>query len=81
MVLTVESVDEILKCDHSNESYRAVLAYCAVYYAEKDCYNLRVFGRNPRAYHSNSFKIGQFSLIPRIIIPFEEVINCKLRCR
>ena len=24
MVLTHESVDEILKCDHSNESYRAV---------------------------------------------------------
>ena len=24
-VLTFESVDEILKCDHSNESYRAVL--------------------------------------------------------
>ena len=53
----------------------------AVYYAVKDCYNLRVFGRNPRAYHFNSFNIGQFSLIPQIIIPFEEVINCKLRCR
>ena len=25
VVLTFESVDEILKCDHSNESYRAVL--------------------------------------------------------
>ena len=28
-ILTFESVDEILKCDHSNESYRAVLS-CAV---------------------------------------------------
>ena len=28
-----ESVDEILKCDHSNESYRAVLSCGAVYYA------------------------------------------------
>ena len=81
MVLTFESVDEILKCDHSNESYSAVLAYGAVYCAVKDCYKLRKFGRNPRAYHFNSFKIGQFSLIPGIIIPFEEVINCKLRCR
>ena len=35
MVLTFESVDEILKCDHSNESYSAVLAYGAVYYAVK----------------------------------------------
>ena len=37
MALTFESVDEILKCDHSNESYSAVLANGAVYYAVKDC--------------------------------------------
>ena len=30
VVLTFESVDEFLKCDHSNESYRAVLSYGAV---------------------------------------------------
>ena len=29
VVLTFESVDEILKCDHSNESYWAVL-FCGV---------------------------------------------------
>ena len=29
----VESADEILKCDHSNESYCAVLFCCGVYYA------------------------------------------------
>ena len=33
VVLTVESVDEILKCDHSNESYWAVLSCGVVYYA------------------------------------------------
>ena len=33
VVLTFESVDEILKCDHSNESYRAVLSCGAVYFA------------------------------------------------
>ena len=33
VILTFESVDEILKCDHSNESYRAVLSCVAVYYA------------------------------------------------
>ena len=27
VVLTFESVDEILKCDHSNESYRAVSSF------------------------------------------------------
>ena len=33
VVLTFEPVDEILKCDHSNESYCAVLSCGAVYYA------------------------------------------------
>ena len=28
-------MDEILKCDHSNESYWAVLSCGAVYYADK----------------------------------------------
>ena len=32
LVLTFESVDEILKCDHLNESYRAVLS-CGIEYA------------------------------------------------
>ena len=33
VVLTLESVDEILKCNHSNESYSAVLSCGAVCYA------------------------------------------------
>ena len=33
VVLTFESVDELLKCDHSNESYWAVLSCGAVHYA------------------------------------------------
>ena len=32
VLLTFESVDEILKCDHSNESLRPVLPCGAVYY-------------------------------------------------
>ena len=32
VVLTFESVNEILKCDHSNESYSAVLSFGTVYY-------------------------------------------------
>ena len=31
--LTFEAVDESLKCDHSNESSRAVFPFGAVYYA------------------------------------------------
>ena len=37
------SVDEILKCDHSNESCRAVLSCGAVYYAVQDDSNLAVW--------------------------------------
>ena len=33
VVLTFESVDKILKCSHSNESYCAELSCGAVYYA------------------------------------------------
>ena len=33
VVLTFESADEIPKCDHSNESYSAILSCGTVYYA------------------------------------------------
>ena len=33
VVLTFESVNEILKCDHSNESYREVLSSGAVHFS------------------------------------------------
>ena len=36
VVLSFESVDEILKCDHSNERYGAVLSYGADCYAVQD---------------------------------------------
>ena len=35
VVLTFESVDEIPKCDHSNESYEAVLSSATVYHVVK----------------------------------------------
>ena len=47
MVPTFESVDEILKCDHSNESYWAVLSCGTVYYAVQSGSNFWVCGRNP----------------------------------
>ena len=41
VVLTFESVDEFLKCDHSNESYGAVLScgtvYCAIQSGSNFC--------------------------------------------
>ena len=33
VVLTFDCVDKILKCDHSNQSYRSVLSCGAAYYA------------------------------------------------
>ena len=39
VVLTFEFVDEILKCDHSNESYLAALACGTVYYPVQGGFN------------------------------------------
>ena len=39
VVLTFESVNEILKYDHSNESYRAELSCGTVYYAVQGVLN------------------------------------------
>ena len=50
VVLTFESVDEILKCDHSNESYWAVLSCGAVYFAVQGGPNFWVCGWNPKVW-------------------------------
>ena len=42
VVLTFETVNQILKCDHSSESYRAVLSCGAVYYAVECGSNIQV---------------------------------------
>ena len=50
VVLTFESVDEILKCDHSNESYWAVLSCGAGYYAVQDSSNLWRLGQSMKTH-------------------------------
>ena len=50
VVLIFESVHEILKCDHSNESYWTVLSSGAVYYAVQGGSNLWVRGWNPKVW-------------------------------
>ena len=45
--LTFETVDEILKCDHSNESYWAVLSCGTVYYDVQSASNFWVCEWNP----------------------------------
>ena len=52
VVLTFESLDEILKCDHSNESYRAV------YFPVQFMYNVVLaFGG-----YDASFKMKHYSI-------------------
>jgi len=45
-----KSVDEVLKCDHSNKSYWAVLSCGAVCYAVQGSSNFSVCGWNPKAW-------------------------------
>ena len=44
VVLTFESTDKILWCNHSNENYWAVLSCGTVYYAVQDDSNFWVCG-------------------------------------
>ena len=47
MVLTFQSEDEILKCDHSNESYWEALSCGTVYYTDQSGFIFWVCGWNP----------------------------------
>ena len=44
VAITVDSVDKILECDHSNESCRAVLSCGAVYYTVQGGSNFLICG-------------------------------------
>ena len=50
VVLTFDSVDEILKCDHSNESYWALRFCGAFYYAVQSGSNFWVCGWNAKVW-------------------------------
>jgi len=50
VVLTVESGDEIQKCDHSSERHWAVLFCGTVYFAVWGGSNLWVCGSNPKVW-------------------------------
>ena len=54
VVLTFESVNKILRYDHSNESYWAVLFYGAVYYAEQGGFNYLVCNKNNNNNNNNN---------------------------
>jgi len=50
VVLPFESVDEIVKCDHLNETYWAVLSCVIVYYAVQCGSTFWVCEWNPKVY-------------------------------
>ena len=88
VVLTFESVDEILKCDHSNEIYWEVLSCGAVYYVFKGGSYFWVCGWN----HFKSviiqmkaieqyFLVAPFVLLCKMVPTFEsvdEVVKCAI---
>ena len=84
MILTFESVDKILKCDHSNESYWAVLSCGTVYYGVPSDSSFWVYGWNPKVW---PFKWKLLSSTPvvlsimvyQVILAFESV-NKILKC-
>ena len=79
VVVTFESVDEILKCDHSNESYWAVLSCGAVYYAAQGGSNFWVCGWNPKVWPfkwkllSSTFLWCCFIVLYKGVLAFELV--------
>ena len=78
MVLTFESVDEILKCAHSNESYGAVLSCSAIYSAVQGGSKFRVYGRNHGQFSNGSYRavckyvlVMLFMMICEVILTYE----------
>ena len=75
MVVTFESVDEILKCDHSNESYWAVFSCGTVYHAEQD----ESVDKNPKVWPfkrklpEQHFSVVLFKLSYKVVLTFESV--------
>ena len=84
VVLTFESVDEILKCDHSNESYWAVLSCGTVYYAVQGGSNFWVCGWNPKVWPFkwkllSNFPVLLFFMLYKVVLSFEsadEILKC-----
>ena len=69
VVLTFESVDEILKCDYSNESYWAVLFCGTANYDAQGGSNLWVCGSSDMAPSQWNGEMNKFK-IPRILVAF-----------
>ena len=70
VVLTFEFVNEILKCDHSNESYLAVLSCGAVYYAVQGATNFESVDKTPKFNILVNF-LEQYFPVVLFIMPYK----------
>ena len=81
-----ESVYEILKCDHSNESYWAGLSCGAVHYAVQGGSNFWDRGWNPTVTIQMKaigqyFHVVLFIILYKVVLTFEsvvEIVKCDL---
>ena len=78
VVLTFESVDEILWCYHSNESYWAVLSFGTVYYAVRSGSKLWVWGLNPLVWHFK-WKLFGIPFPLMILLVFHRFLKMKFK--
>ena len=75
VVQLFESVDEIIKCDHSNESYWAVLSCGTVHYAVQGGSNFRVCEWNPEAWLIQVKATEQYFPVILFIMLYEVVLT------
>ena len=73
VVLTFEFVDELLKCDHSNESYWAVLSRGTVYYAVQGGSNFWVCRWNPFKAWPFKWKLLSGTLLMKVVLTLKTV--------
>ena len=82
---TFKSVHEILKCDHSNESYWAVLSRGTVYYAVQGSSNFFESGDDiQKGDHSNKSSVAVlfwalFTILCKVVVTCESVTEI-LKC-
>jgi len=67
VVRTFQSMDETSLCDRSCESYRRILSYGSVYYAEQGGFNKS--GLNPNeSYWKQFFQVVLFTILYKVAL-------------
>ena len=80
VVLTLNLVDEILVCDHSNESYWAVLSCGTVYMLYKVVLTFKSVDKTLACDHSNKaieqyFHVVMFIPLFKVVLTFKSVVK------